>query len=318
MRIAVVVPVWNGRRWLDGLFASLDAQQRPADEIIAVDNGSTDGSLELMRDRPDVRVLALGENTGFAFASNRGIEAAEACDAVAMINTDIELEPDWLARMEARLQAEPGCAAVACKMVDLADPALLYDAGDALRRDGVCEQRGRFRRDDGRWDAPGEVFAACAGAALYRRDAVLALGGFDERFFAYLEDVDLGLRLRLAGWRCAYEPVVARHAGSGSSDQLRRPVATLVARNTLWLVARAFPWRWAPFVLYRQLAWGRHAARTGGLVAFLRGVGAGLAGAPAMWRERSALRDLPVAIEDAVPARPWRGRRAGGHPEAPQ
>jgi GT2 family glycosyltransferase len=315
VRIAVVVPVWNGRRWLEGLLASLEAQQRPADEIIAVDNGSTDGSVPWLQSHGGVRVIALGANTGFAAASNRGIEAAVGCDAVATINTDIELEPDWLARMEARLAAEPRSAAVACKMVDLADPKLIYDAGDILRRDGVCEQRGRFRGDDGRWDEPGEVFAACAGAALYRRDAVLALGGFDERFFAYLEDVDLGLRLRLAGWACAYEPAVARHAGSGSSGQLRRPVATLVARNTLLLVARAFPWRWAPLVAYRQLAWAWHAARNRGLIAYLRGAAAGLALAPSMWRERAALRAQPVSVHDAVPQRPWRGSRAGGHPK---
>jgi GT2 family glycosyltransferase len=317
VRVAVVVPVWNGRRWLDGLFASLDAQTRAPEQIVAVDNGSSDGSLQWLRARGDVQVIALGENTGFAAAANRGIAACADADAVAMVNTDVELAPDWLERMLARLEREPGCAAVACKMVDLADPSRLYDAGDVLRRDGVCEQRGRFHTDDGRWDAPGEVFAACAGAALYRRDAVLALGGFDERFFAYLEDVDLGLRLRLAGWRCAYEPAVARHAGGGSADQLRRPVATLIARNTLLLVARAFPWRWAPFVLYRLCAWGWHAARDGGLRPYLAGVGAGLGRAPAMWRERGALRALPVSVTDAVPARPWRGAGAGGHPRGP-
>jgi GT2 family glycosyltransferase len=314
VRIAVVVPVWNGRRWLDGLFASLDAQRRHPDTIIAVDNGSTDGSVQWLRSRDGVTVVEMGSNTGFAVAANRGFAKASDCDAVALINTDIELEPDWLARMEARLDAEPECASVACKMVDLADPTRLYDTGNFLRRDGVCEQRGRFRVDDGRYDEPGEVFCACAGAALYRRSVVVAIGGFDERFFAYIEDVDLGLRLRLAGWGCAYEPAVARHAGSGSSGQLRRPVATLVERNTLALVARAFPWRWAPMVLYRQLAWGWHAARSGELGAYVRGFVAGLRMAPTMWRERAQLRREPVAIADAVPPRPWRGPAAGGHP----
>ncbi len=113
------------------------------------------------------------------------------------------------------LAGEPAAAAVACKMLSLADPTVIYDAGDILRRDGACEQRGRFRRDDGRWDQPGEVFGACAGAALYRRSVVLEIGGFDERYFAYLEDVDLALRLALVGWRCRYEPAVALHAGEG-------------------------------------------------------------------------------------------------------
>ena len=309
MSISVVVPVWNGRRWLPGLLASLRAQTLAPDEIVAVDNGSQDGSAQWLAEHaPEVRVLRLGRNTGFAAASNRGVEAASG-DVVALVNTDVELDPAWLEHAVAALADD--CAAVATKMVDLADPGVLYDAGDVLRRDGVCEQRGRFRRDEGRWDEPGEVFAACAGAALYRRSAVLAVGGFDERLFAYLEDAELGLRLRLAGWRCAWEPrAVARHAGGGSSGQLERPVAAWAQRNTLLLVARHFPWRWLPLVAYRQLAW---LVRSPG--GWLRGTAAALPLLPAMWRERRALRrDAVVAIEDAVPPRPIRGPAAGGHP----
>lgn len=311
---SVVVPVWNGVRWLPGLVGSLRAQTVAPLEVIAVDNGSDDGSRAWLSEHaPEVRVLALGENTGFAVAANRGIAAAHG-DAVALVNTDVELAPDWLEHALAALV--DGVAAVATKMADLADPSTLYDAGDVLRRDGVCEQRGRFRPDDGRWDEPGEVFAACAGAALYRRAAVRDVGGFDERFFAYLEDADLGLRLRLAGWTCAWEPrAVARHAGGGSSGQLRRPVAAWAERNTLLLVAKAFPLRWLPYVLYRQAAWAWHAARGGGLRAFAGGAAAALPLLPAMLRERRRLpREVP--IEEVVPKRPWRGPRAGGHPRA--
>jgi GT2 family glycosyltransferase len=320
MRIAVVVPCWNGRQWLPGCLRSLAAQSRPPDAVVVVDNGSHDGSVAWLRETyPDVCVIEMGRNTGFAVAANRGIAEAAGCDAVALVNTDVELDADWLVRMEARLAASPAAAAVACKMLDLADAGVLYDAGDVLRRDGVCEQRGRFRRDDGRWDRPGEVFAACAGAALYRRDAVLAVGGFDERFFAYLEDVDLGLRLRLAGWTCLYEPAVARHAGGGSSGQLARPVGGWVARNTVLLVAKAFPVRWWGPVLYRQAAWLWHAARSGdgGLRAHAGGLAAAIPLLPAMWRERAALRaGAVVPVAEAVPARPWRGPQAGGHPRA--
>jgi GT2 family glycosyltransferase len=201
-------------------------------------------------------------------------------------------------------------------MVELENPALLYDAGDILRRDGVCEQRGRFHRDEGRWDEPGEVFAACAGAAVYRREALDAVGGFDERFFAYLEDVDLGLRLQLAGWRCAWEPrAVARHHGGGSAAQLTRPVTSWTERNTLLLVAKAFPVSWLPIVAYRQLAWLVNAAWKGGLGGFLRGFFAAFPLLPAMLRERRVLRrDALVAIEVAVPPRAFRGPSAGGHP----
>jgi GT2 family glycosyltransferase len=234
---------------------------------------------------------------------------------VALVNSDVVLEPGWLGAMAPALA--PGVGAVACKLVALDDPSLLDDTGDFLRRDGVCEQRGRGRRDDGRWDAPGEVFAACAGAALYRRSAVLAVGGFDERLFSYLEDVELGLRLRLAGWRAVYEPVVARHAGGGSSHQLERPVGGWVARNTLLLVAKAFPARWLAPVLYRQAAWLVAAARAGALRAHLGGLTSALPLLPAMLRERRALRRASVVpIEAVVDDRPWRGPQAGGHPRA--
>jgi GT2 family glycosyltransferase len=309
--VAVVVPAWNGAAWLPGCLAALAAQTRPADELIIVDNGSTDGSPQLARElAPHAQVIRLGRNTGFACAANRGIAAA-ATDAVALVNTDVELAPDWLARTTAVLAGDPGVAAVATKMVDLAVPTRLYDAGDVLRRDGVCEQRGRFADDRGQYDAPGEVFAACAGAALYRRSAVLAAGGFDERFFAYVEDVDLGLRLRLAGWRCAYEPVVARHASGGSSWQLERPVSAYATRNTLLLVTKAFPLRWAPLVAYRQAGWAWHALRERRLRAHARGVLSALPLLGAMVRERRRLRTgAVVPIATVVPAGPIR-RRSG-------
>jgi GT2 family glycosyltransferase len=300
-------------RWLRGCLDSLAGQARPPSETVVVDNGSVDGSLELLSaSYPEVRVLELGRNTGFAHAANRGIEAVET-DAVALVNTDVELAPDWLARLTAVLDGDRRLAAVACKMVDLADPSRLYDAGDVLRRDGACEQRGRFQLDDGRFDTPEELFAACAGAALYRRQAVLDVGGFDERFFTYLEDVDLGLRLRLAGWRCAYEPAVARHAGGGSSWQLRRSVDGWVARNTLLLVVKAFPLRWAPLVAYRQLGWAWHALRERRLGAHVIALLSAIPLLGEMLRDRRRLRSRAVVpVGTVVPRRPIRGSPARG------
>ena len=138
-----------------------------------VDNGSADDSLELARRSGlPVTIIELGRNTGFACAANRGIEAAGA-EAVALVNTDVVLAPDWIERMTAVLEVDPSLQRRG--MQDGADSngtGTLYDTGDFLRRDGVCEQRGRFERDDGRYDAPGEVVRACAGAAVYRRRAV--------------------------------------------------------------------------------------------------------------------------------------------------
>ena len=313
---AVVIPNFNGERWLPGVLESVAAQTLAPVEVLVVDDGSSDGSAALLRDRfPSVRVLALCTNGGFARAANAGI-AAVGAEAVALVNTDVVLEPDWLERALAALAAAPGAASVATKLVDLGDRSILYDAGDVLRRDGACEQRGRFERDGGLYDEPGEVFSACAGAALYRRSAVLEAGGFEERFGTYLEDVDLGLRLRLAGWSCRWEPrAVAAHAGEGSSAALRRGPGAWVERNTLLLVARSFRARWLPLVAYRQLGWAWHAARRGRLRDHLAGAWMALPLLPAFLRERRALRARAVvAVADAVPRRPIRGARAGGHP----
>jgi GT2 family glycosyltransferase len=311
----VVIPVWNGGRWLDRCLGSIAGQTEAVHEVITVDNGSTDGSVEHLRAAyPQVRVLELGANTGFAHAVNVGVAAASG-ELVALLNTDIELAPDWVARMAGALRANPEAAAVACKMVQLAAPDRIYDAGDVLRRDGACEQRGRFGHDDGSFDASGEVFGACAGAALYRRAAVAGVGGFDERYFAYLEDVDLALALRLAGWRCLYEPVVARHAGEGSSADLPGGHQRLVARNTLLLVAKWFPARWLPLVAYRQAGWLWHAAREGRLTEHLRGLAAAVPRLPAALRARRRVRAgavVPIAV--AVPPQPIRGPEALGHP----
>jgi GT2 family glycosyltransferase len=314
--VAVVIPNYNGERWLPGVLESVAAQTLAPVDVLVVDDGSADGSLALLCERfPGVRVVALARNGGFARAANAGIAAVSA-EAVALVNTDVLLAPDWLERAAAALAGAPAAASVATKLVDLDEPGILYDAGDVLRRDGACEQRGRFERDSGRYDEPGEVFSACAGAALYRRAAVLAAGGFDERFGTYLEDVDLGLRLRLAGWTCRWEPrAVARHAGGGSSAALRRGPGAWVERNTLLLVARAFRPRWLPLVAYRQLAWAWHAARAGRIGDHLAGARMALPLLPAMLRERRSLRKRSVvAIDELVPARPIRGPRAGGHP----
>jgi GT2 family glycosyltransferase len=313
--ISVVVPNWNGRNWLPACLDAIARQERAPDEVIVIDNGSADGSLEYLQARhPAVRVHALGANTGFAHAANCGLAVATG-SFVALVNTDVVLAPDWLRRVAAALEGDPAAASIACKMLSLDRPDVVYDAGDILRRDGACEQRGRFGRDDGRWDVPGEVFGACAGAALYRRDAALEVGGFDERYFAYLEDVDLALRLHLAGWRCRYEPAVALHAGQGSSHQLPHGHLFMVQRNSLLLMAKAFPLRWLPMVIYRQTGWAWHALRERRMGAHLLATASVLPLLPSVLRERRALRKAARrSIEAAVPRRPIGGRNAGGHP----
>ncbi len=321
-RTAAVVPSWNGRGWLVGCLAAVAAQEGARfDLVVVVDDGSSDGTAAwLAREHPSVLLVRREERGGFARAANAGLRAAAGagCELAALVNSDVELDPGWLAT--ARAELRPGRATVATKMVARENPAVLDDCGDVLRRDGVCEQRGHGRRDDGRHDAPGEVWGACAGAALLRLEPVLALGGFDEAYGQYLEDADLALRLRLAGWDCGYAPAVARHAGAGSAAGLPAPVRYWTARNTVLLVATWFPPAWWRPVAYRQLAWLAAAARDGTLGPHLRGVRDGLLAARRLGRLRGRARrraPWPVPIEEAVPDRPWRGPRAGGHPRSP-
>jgi GT2 family glycosyltransferase len=315
---SVVIPNWNGMKWLDAVLGSISRQTRQPLEVIVVDNGSSDRSLEhLALQWPEVKINSWHENRGFAAAANAGFHEA-AGEFVAMINTDIELDPDWLERACDALAGAPSAASVATKMVDLGNRNVLYDTGDFLRRDGATEQRGRFRANSQRFDKPGEVFSACAGAALYRRDAVLAVGGFDERLFIYLEDVELGLRLRLAGHTCLYEPCVAAHAGGGSQQALSGGATLWVERNTIAIVARHFPARWLGPVIYRQIAWAAHHIRNGTIGPWLRGLWQGLRLIPEMLRERAAAPAAVVSIDQAVSNRPWRGRLAGGHPDSPE
>ena len=242
-RVAVVIPTWNGRELLDGALASLAGQSLPA-EAIVVDNGSTDGTTAHVRERwPEVSLVALPANRGFAAAVNAGV-AASSSEYVALLSNDMELEPEWLAELVAALDADPGAGSAASKLRMLREPGRLDGAGDLVTWYGATWRRGHGEPDRGQYDARGVVASPCAGAALYRRRALEQVGGFDERFFAYLEDADWGLRSQLAGWRCLWVPsAVAYHLGGATSRRMGDLETELTARNTLALVLELVPRR---------------------------------------------------------------------------
>ncbi len=199
MRATVVIPTLNARRLLAEALERLEAQTVDHD-VVVVDNASTDGTVELLADRfPRVRVVRLPENLGFGRAVNRG--AAEAAtEAIVLINNDVLCEPDFLERLLAPL-ADEGVAMVAGVLLQHDRPELVDTAGIELDT--------TLRSWDALWNRPREELehaadpvGPCGGAAAYRAAAFHAVGGFDDAFFAYWEDVDLALRLRLAGHRC--------------------------------------------------------------------------------------------------------------------
>lgn len=243
----VVIVNWNGGRLLLECLAALEAQSVRDFRVLVVDNASADGSPDRVAARfPDVEVLELGTNTGFAAANNAALERAGGARFVALLNPDARPEPDWLERLLEAARADPGCACFASRLVQAQDPARLDGAGDVYHVSGLAWRRGHGA-SVGRYRQSDEVFAPCAAAALYRREVVAAVGGFDADFFCYLEDVDLGFRLRLAGHRCRYVPTaVVHHVGSAFTG--RRSDFSLYHghRNLVWTFVKNMP---APLLL---------------------------------------------------------------------
>jgi GT2 family glycosyltransferase len=251
-RVTVVIPNWNGQRFLGRCLSSLRSQSFQDFETIVVDNGSADDSLEFTaRNFPEVRIVALGENRGFSAAANAGI-LASGSEFVALLNNDTEQCPGWLAELVRAADAHPEAGSLASRLVD--------GAGDALRRSGLPYRLGHRERDRGQYDTPSFVFGACAAAALYRRTMLDDVGYFDEDFFAYCEDGDLSFRAQLAGYRCLYVPqAVVYHMGSASTGGKRSPTATrLGTQNGVNLLVKNLPtslfWRFLPSLVIGQLS----------------------------------------------------------------
>ncbi len=281
---AVIIANWNGAHHLRVCLDSLRAQTHDNFEIIVVDNGSTDGSLEMLRRQyPGVRVLALEKNYGFVVACNRGA-AMTTADVLVMLNNDTEVEPQWLEALCRALEAHPEAGSAASKMLLFDRRQVLHATGDILDEAFMPQNRGVWEEDKGQYDEDRWVFGACGGAAAYRRQAWDQVGGFDERLFMYLEDVDLAWRLQAAGWKCIYVPDarVYHHLSATGGGVI---ASYYVGRNTLLLHRRyltAAQWRQNRFAVLRahaRVAWDALRAWRGAAArARLRGIWHGILG----------------------------------------
>jgi len=310
LEASVVVVTWNGRERLAESLPAIAGQQDVRHEVIVVDNGSTDGTAEWVREaHPSVCLVELSENTGFAAGNNRGFEAARA-PLVATINNDAIPDPDWLAGLVRGAAAHPDAGMLASRMVYLHDPEVIDSAGIGLDPLGIAWDRGAgapVRDDD-----EGHVFGASAGAALYRRELLQATGGFDERFFAYLEDVDLAWRARWLGWQARYVPAARvrhMHSATWAEDS---PLKTYhLGRNKVWLIAKNYPLgpllRWLPLILaYDAASLPVTVSRQRSLAA-VRGRLAGLARLTETWKSRAHIasaRRAPRATAGSESAEP--------------
>ena len=266
--VQVVIPTWNGRNLLHYPLDSLARQAYRHYTVTVVDNGSTDGTIRLLSERwPDVSLIRLRENTGFAHATNCGIRAGNT-DLVALLNNDVELHPQWLTEMVTALLADPGLSSVTGRMLSWRDPTRIDNLGLYCLWNGDSNPIARNGKDGPAHRVAREVFGACAGAALYRRDAFDAVGFLDADFFAYSEDADWAFRAQLLGWRCRYVPdAVSYHLGSSTSEKMGRLRAFLSIRNSVVMILKTFPsWallRHSPRILWRLLAVARTSVRSG-------------------------------------------------------
>ncbi len=281
MSTGLVIVTHNAAPFIARCVSAVAAQTRRPDRVIVVDNASADGTVEAVRDaavRLDlpVRLMSLDRNVGFARANNLAVEALEDCDLVALLNPDAFPEPAWLAALEAAAARHGAAASFASRLMVDGTADTLDGAGDVCHVSGLVWRHGHGRRlsdvPDALADRP--AFSACAAAALYRRADWLAAGGLDERFFCYVEDVDLGFRLQLRGRPCRYVPdAVAWHTGSATSGTGSRFSVYHGHRNLEWMFVKNMParllWRYLPAHLASSavaLAWFALRGRGGSIV----------------------------------------------------
>lgn len=294
--ISVVIPNYNGVAYLAPCLLSLARQSRSDFEVLVVDNDSSDASVETVRRlAPRAVVLRQDRNLGFAGAANAGVRAA-AAEWIAVLNNDTEVSTEWVEKCAEGISRHPDAVFLACRILEFGRRDRVYSVGDCFLRAGIGYRRGQEQRDRPEYDAEGEVFSACGCAALYRKSALEFVGGYDDRLFAYMEDVELGLRLQAAGLRGFYLPAarVYHHGAATGGGEFSPLSVALRTRNSLLLLLKSVPAeilvRCVPMVLASQVFWLGRVIRHGRVFSFLRGLAGALRLAPAMLRSRSELR----------------------------
>ncbi|MCH1982203.1 glycosyltransferase family 2 protein [Ruminococcus sp. OA3] len=240
--VSVVIPNFNGISFIETCLLSLRQQTHPEFEIIVVDNGSTDGSRELVAEKfPEVRIVALPENLGFCRAVNEGILASDS-PYVILLNNDTETEPDFVKELLNDIKHRKKAFSCAAKMLNMYQPELIDDAGNYYNALGWAFAAGKGQNEK-KYDTPRRIFASCGGAVIYRRELLDVTGLFDEEHFAYLEDMDIAYRANILGyqnWFCPKARVY--HAGSGTSgSRYNLFKVRYSSRNNIYLIYKNMP-----------------------------------------------------------------------------
>lgn len=241
-KVTVVIPNYNGKRFLEDCLGSLEAQSFPDFETILVDDGSTDGSAAYVRERfPWVRVISLKENGGFCRAVNRGIRASDT-PYVILLNNDVKADQDFVKEMLEGIRGKRKCFSCSAQLRNMHRPELIDDAGDYYCALGWAFALGKDK-PLADYQKPRRIFASCGGAAIYRKALLEKTGLFDERHFAYLEDIDLGYRAKIYGYENWYLPkAVVYHAGSGTTGSRYNEFKVRhSSRNSIYVVYKNMP-----------------------------------------------------------------------------
>ena len=243
MKSTVIIPNYNGMKFIENCMKALEKETSTSYQICIVDNGSTDGSREwIEKNCPKVPLIALGKNTGFCGAVNAGIKASRT-PYVILLNNDTEVEYGFVKALEEALEQEKKSFSVSAKMVDMYDKTILDGAGDLYCALGWAFALGKGKKVKENYTKSQEIFSACGGAVIYRKDILDKIGIFDENHFAYLEDCDLGYRAQIFGYRNYYTPkAVVYHAGSGVSGSKHNEFkVNLSSKNSIYLIYKNMP-----------------------------------------------------------------------------
>lgn len=241
MKSTIVIPNYNGIQYLEACLDSLLADDYQG-QLLVVDNASTDGSYELLEKYPTVNVIRLDYNTGFCGAVNAGIRAAET-EYVILLNNDVEVEKGFVLELEKAMDDNPKAFSGNAQMRMLKNPEYMDNAGDYYCALGWAYDYGKGKKVAAKYQKPRRIFAACGGAAIYRKRIFDQIGLFDEKHFAYLEDIDIGYRARIYGYENIYVPnAIVYHAGSGASGSKYNEFKTnLSSRNSIYLIVKNMP-----------------------------------------------------------------------------
>lgn len=303
--ISIIVVNWNGLEFLDECFESLERQTWKNREFILVDNGSTDGSRELLTRwaarLPAAQAILLPNNTGFCGGNNIGFSKARG-EWIALFNSDAVAEPAWLEELMRYADESRRIGMLASKILFRNPPGIIDKVGHLIYWDGQNRGRGTMERDIGQYDTPEEILWPDACAAMYHRRIFEEAGGFDETFFAFGDDADLGCRARLLGWKAWYVPsAVVQHRHSASFGAYSSLKVRLVERNRLLLAVKNFSpslLLQSPFWTLWRFAWIGYAAliKKGSGARYVEANGWSRALANLMWSYASAFKLLPEAL----------------------